>query len=169
MALLDVTIVNVALPTLQRDLNAQFQELQWIVNAYALALAVVLVTAGRLSDIFGRRRFLVIGLSIFTGGSVLAGLSGIFDFGSFPRIDALLAARAIQGAGSAIMLPVSLAIVSQAFEGKQKGVAIGFWGAMSGVGLAAGPLIGGLLIARFGWPSIFFLNLPIGVASILFS
>ncbi len=169
MALLDVTIVNVALPTLQRDLNARFDQLEWIVNAYALALAVVLVTGGRLSDMFGRRLFLIIGLCIFTLGSVLAGLSGVFSFGFIPKIDALLGARVIQGAGSAIMLPVSLAIVSQAFEGRSKGVAIGLWGAMSGLGLAAGPLVGGLLISRFGWPSIFFLNVPIGIASILLS
>ncbi len=169
MALLDVTIVNVALPTLQRELNARFDQLQWVVNAYALALAVILVTGGRLSDMFGRRRFLTIGLSIFIAGSALAGLSGMLQFGSLPKIDALLAARAIQGCGAAIMMPVSLAIVSQAFQGQQKGVAIGFWGAMSGLGLASGPLIGGLLIARFGWPSIFFLNLPIGLLSIALS
>lgn len=169
MALLDVTIVNVALPTLQRDLNARFDQLQWIVNAYALSLAVVLVTGGRLGDMFGRRRLFVIGVAIFTGGSVLAGLSGVFHLGSFPRIDALLGARAIQGIGAAIMMPVSLAIVSHAFEGKERGIAIGTWGALAGLGLAAGPIIGGLLIVTVGWPAIFFLNLPIGLASILAS
>lgn len=169
MALLDVTIVNVALPTLQRDLNARFEEMQWVVNAYALALAVVLVTGGRLGDIFGRRKILIIGLSIFMAGSLIAGVSGAVHTGAFPRIDVLLVARGIQGAGAACMMPVSLAIISHAFQGRERGLAIGLWGAMSGLGLAAGPLIGGLLIDTLGWPSIFFLNLPIGIASILLS
>lgn len=169
MALLDVTIVNVALPTLQRDLDARFDQLQWVVNAYALSLAVVLVTGGRLGDIFGRRRLFCIGVAIFVAGSAFAGLSGEFRTGAFPQIDALLGARALQGIGSAIMMPVSLAIVSHAFEGKERGVAIGMWGAMAGAGLAAGPIIGGLLIVTVGWPAIFFLNTPIGIVSILAS
>lgn len=169
MVLLDVTIVNVALPTLQRDLNARFDELQWVVNVYALSLAVVLVTGGRLGDMFGRRRLFTIGVGIFICGSALAGLSGVLNFASFPRIDALLGARAVQGIGAAIMMPVSLAIVSHAFEGKERGVAIGTWGAFAGVGLAAGPIVGGLLIVSVGWPWIFFLNLPIGAVSILAS
>lgn len=169
MALLDVTIVNVALPTLQRDLNARFDQLQWVVNAYALSLAVVLVTGGRLGDIFGRRRLFVIGVAIFVAGSALAGLSGFLRVGAVAPIDALLGARAFQGIGAAIMMPVSLAIVSNAFEGKERGIAIGTWGALAGVGLAAGPIIGGLLIVTIGWPAIFFLNIPIGIASIVAS
>ncbi len=168
MALLDVTIVNVALPTLQRDLNARFDQLQWVVNAYALSLAVVLVTGGRLGDMFGRRKLFTIGVSIFVAGSALAGLSGEFRLGGF-QIDALLGARAIQGLGAAVMMPVSLAMVSHAFEGKERGVAIGTWGALAGLGLAAGPIVGGLLIVSVGWPAIFFLNVPIGIASILAS
>jgi EmrB/QacA subfamily drug resistance transporter len=139
------------------------------VNAYALALAVVLVTGGRMGDMFGRRRLFTIGVFIFIAGSGLAGLSGELHAGNFPQIDALLGARAIQGVGAAIMMPVSLAIVSHAFEGKERGVAIGIWGGLAGLGLAAGPIIGGLLIVTVGWPSIFFLNIPIGVASILAS
>lgn len=166
MALLDVTVVNVALPTLQRELGAGFQALQWVVNAYALALAVAIVTGGRLGDIFGRRRLFVIGVCIFSFGSALAGLSGTFHVGSVPQIDALLGARAIQGLGSAVMMPVSLALVSHAFEGKERGIAIGTWGAMAGLGLAAGPLVGGLLIVTVGWPAIFFLNIPIGIVSV---
>ena len=169
MALLDVTIVNVALPTLQRDLGARFDQLQWVVNAYALSLAVVLVTGGRLGDIFGRRRLFCIGVAVFVAGSAFAGLSGEIRTGAFPQIDALLGARALQGIGSAIMMPVSLAIVAHAFEGKERGVAIGAWGAMAGAGLAAGPIIGGLLIVSVGWPAIFFLNIPIGIVSILAS
>jgi len=166
MALLDVTIVNVALPTLQRDLHARFDQLQWVVNAYALALAVVLVTGGRLGDMFGRRRLFVIGIAIFIGGSALCGLAGVLHARGIPQIEGLLAARAVQGLGAAIMMPVSLAIVSQAFEGKERGLAIGVWGGMAGFGLAAGPIIGGLLIVSIGWPYIFFLNVPIGVLSI---
>ena len=166
MVLIDVTIVNVALPTLQRELHAKFQELQWIVNAYALPLAVVLVTAGRLSDLYGRRRVFVTGIAVFAAGSALAGLSGMLHFGGFPPIDLLLAARAIQGVGGAVLIPVSLAIVSQAFEGHDKGTAIGIRGAMTGFGLAAGPILGGLLIVNFGWPSIFFINIPIGVIAV---
>lgn len=169
MALLDVTIVNVALPTLQRDLHAGFDQLQWVVNAYALSLAVVLVTGGRLGDIFGRRRLFVVGVAIFVAGSALSGVSGELHAGGISQIDALLGARAIQGIGAAIMMPVSLAIVSHAFEGKERGVAIGTWGALAGLGLAAGPIIGGLLIVSVGWPFIFFLNIPIGIASILAS
>src|SRR5579884_4234691 len=165
MALLDVTIVNVALPTLQTDLHARFDQLQWVVNAYALALAVVLVTGGRLGDMFGRRRLFVIGVAIFIGGSALCGVSGELHLGGF-QMNALLAARAIQGLGAAIIMPVSLAIVSHAFEGKERGLAIGVWGGMAGFGLAAGPIIGGLLIVSIGWPYIFFLNVPIGVLSI---
>ena len=166
MALLDVTIVNVALPTLQRDLGARFDQLQWVVNAYALALAVALVTGGRLGDIFGRRRLFVIGVSIFAFGSALAGLSGTFHIAGFSQIDALLGARAIQGLGASIMMPVSLALVSHAVEGKERGIAIGTWGAMAGLGLAAGPIVGGLLIVTVGWPAIFFLNIPIGIVSV---
>jgi EmrB/QacA subfamily drug resistance transporter len=166
MAVLDVTIVNVALPTLQRDLHARFDQLQWVVNAYALALAVVLVTGGRLGDVFGRRRLFVIGVAIFIFGSALCGLAGEVHSRSFPEIDGLLIARAVQGLGAAIMMPVSLAIVSHAFEGKERGFAIGMWGGMAGLGLAAGPVIGGLLVVSVGWPYIFFLNVPIGLLSI---
>ena len=166
MVLIDVTIVNVALPTLQQQLHARFEELQWIVNAYALPLAVVLVTAGRLSDLYGRRRIFVAGIAVFSAGSAIAGLSGYVHFGGVPPIDVLLAARAIQGVGGAVLVPVSLAIVSQAFEGHDKGTAIGIRGAMTGFGLAAGPIAGGLLIVHFGWPSIFFINVPVGVLAI---
>lgn len=168
MVLIDVTIVNVALPTMQRDLHAKFAELQWVVNAYAVALAVALVTAGRLSDLYGRRRLFTMGLAVFTAGSVLAGLTGSLRLGIVSPIDALLGARAIQGIGGAVMIPVSLAIISNAFEGREKGLAIGLRGAMSGLGLAAGPILG-LLIVHFGWPAIFYLNLPIGVAAIVMS
>lgn len=166
MVLIDVTIVNVALPTLQRDLHAKFDELQWVVNAYAVPLAVVLVTAGRLSDLYGRRRIFVGGIAVFSAGSAIAGLSGLFHFGGVPPIDVLLGARALQGVGGAVLVPVSLAIVSQAFEGHDKGTAIGIRGAMTGFGLACGPIVGGLLIVNLGWPTIFFINLPVGALAI---
>lgn len=166
MVLIDVTIVNVALPTLQRDLHAKFQELQWVVNAYAVPLAVVLVTAGRLSDLYGRRRIFVAGIAVFAIGSAIAGLSGFLHFGGIPAIEVLLGARALQGIGGAVLVPVSLAIVSQAFEGHDKGTAIGIRGAMTGFGLASGPVIGGLLIVYLGWPTIFFINIPVGAFAI---
>jgi MFS family permease len=155
MVLLDVTIVNVALPTLQSDLHAQFAQLQWVVNAYALPLAVVLVTGGRLGDVFGRRRMFVVGNIVFIAGSIVAGLSGSVHFGSITPIDVLLIARVIEGIGAAFMMPNSLAIVSETFKGKEKGVAVGVWGSMSGLGLAAGPIVGGALIVSVGWPWIF--------------
>jgi EmrB/QacA subfamily drug resistance transporter len=166
MVLIDVTIVNVALPTLQRDLHAKFQELQWVVNAYAVPLAVVLVTAGRLSDLYGRRRIFVGGIAVFSTGSAIAGLSGLLHFGGISQIDVLLGARALQGIGGAVLVPVSLAIVSQAFEGHDKGTAIGIRGAMTGFGLASGPIVGGLLIVYLGWPTIFFINVPVGALAI---
>lgn len=169
MALLDVTVVNVALPVLQDDLSASFPDLQWVIDAYTITLAVFLVTAGRLGDVFGRKRLFIAGLAIFTIGSLLCALSADFTIGSFSNIQVLWGARVIQGLGGSIMLPVSLSIISATFEGRERGTAIGIWGATTGLATAIGPVVGGLLVEKVSWQSIFYLNIPIGVVGILLS
>jgi EmrB/QacA subfamily drug resistance transporter len=158
MLLLDITIVNVALPSIQRALHADFQDLQWVVDAYALMLAALLLTAGSLADLLGRKRIFVLGLAIFTGASLLCGLSG--------RPLVLNLARGVQGVGGAMMLATSLALIAQEFHGRERGTAYGIWGATVAAAAAIGPLIGGGLTQGFGWEYIFFINVPIGVAAI---
>jgi EmrB/QacA subfamily drug resistance transporter len=167
MALLDVTIVNVALPTIGDDLNASFADLQWIINAYALALAVLYVTAGRLGDIFGRKRIFMLGLGLFSLGSLLCALAGSIQLGTLAPIDVLIGARALQGIGGSIMLPLSLAIISNTFHGRERGAAIGIYGGVTGLAAAIGPLVGGFLVAKVSWQSIFYINVPIGAVGIL--
>lgn len=169
MALLDITVVNVALPVIQEDLGVGFSDLQWIISAYTIAIAVLLVTAGRLGDIFGRKRMFLLGLSVFTVGSLLCALSGGIAFGGLSHIQLLWGARAIQGLGGSVMLPVSLAIISATFTGRERGMAIGIWGGVAGLATAIGPVVGGVLVAKASWESIFYLNLPIGVAGIMLS
>ena len=150
--MLDSTVVALALPTIERDLHASADNVQWVLNGYLLVMSVLVVTAGRLGDIAGRRRIFLIGMAIFGAGSVLAGLADD---------DAVLvAARAIQGIGGAAMLSLSLAIVSHAFPVEQQGRALGIWAAVSALALAIGPLVGGLLI-DVDWRLIFWINLPI--------
>lgn len=155
MLLLDITIVNVALPDMQKDLGSSFSDLQWVVDAYALTLAAVLLTSGSLADLFGRRRLYLIGVSAFTVASLLCGVAG----------DTLLLqlARGLQGVGGAVMFAVSLALLADAFQGRDRGVAFGAWGAVAGIAVAIGPLIGGALTSGLSWRWIFYVNLPIGV------
>src|SRR5690242_20025455 len=167
MALLDVTIVNVALPTIGRDLNAQFSDLQWVINAYALALAVLLVSTGRIGDIFGRKHIFIAGLGLFSLGSLICALSSSVTIVGFSHIQVLIAARAFQGIGGSVMLPLSLAIISATFSGPLRGVAIGIYGAVTGLATAIGPVIGGILVEKVSWQSIFYLNVPIGVVGML--
>ncbi len=159
MLLLDITIVNVALPGIQSALHSSFSDLQWVVDAYALTLASLLLTAGSLADIFGRRRLYVIGLSVFTLASLLCGIAQ----------DTLLLQlfRALQGIGGAVMFSVSLALLADAFRGRDRGVAFGVWGAITGLAVAIGPLLGGALTSGLSWRWIFFVNLPIGVAAVV--
>jgi EmrB/QacA subfamily drug resistance transporter len=166
MALLDVTIVNVALPTIGSNLRTSLADLQWVVNAYILLLAVFLVTAGRLGDIFGRKRLFAVGLGIFTLGSLLCGLAGHVSIGSLSHAQVLYMARGLQGLGGAFLFPLSLALISVAFQGTERGTAIGIWGGVGGLATAIGPLLGGLLVEHVGWEWIFFINVPIGVVGI---
>jgi EmrB/QacA subfamily drug resistance transporter len=154
--LLDVTVVNVALPAIQSDLDASFSDLQWVIDAYALTLAVTLLTAGSLADRLGRRRVFSAGVAIFTVASLLCALAGT------PLL--LDLARGIQGIGAAAMFATSLAILANEFQGSSRGRALGIWGAVSGAALAIGPLIGGALVDGLGWQWIFWLNLPVGAA-----
>jgi MFS family permease len=132
MLLLDVTIVNVALPDIQRSLHASFADLQWVVDAYALTLAVLLLTAGSLADRYGRRRLFTVGLTVFTAGSLLCGLA------QSPVM--LILSRGAQGVGGAIMFSTSLALLAQSFRGRERGTAFGIWGATTGVATALGPV-----------------------------
>ncbi len=158
MLLIDITIVNVALPAIAADLGSSFTDLQWVVDAYALSLASLLLTAGSLADLFGRRRIFVIGLTLFTLSSLLCGLATTPTF--------LTLARAAQGIGGAAMFATSLALLAQAFHGPERGTAFGIWGATIGAAVAIGPLVGGALTEHVSWESIFLINLPIGVAAI---
>jgi MFS family permease len=154
MLLLDITIVNVALPDIQQALQSSFADLQWVVDAYALTLAAFLLTAGSLADMYGRRRLYLIGLVVFTCASVLCGFA----------VSTLMLqlSRGLQGLGGAIMFAVSLALLADAFRGKDRGVAFGVWGAVTGLAVAIGPLLGGLLTSGLSWRWIFFVNAPIG-------
>jgi EmrB/QacA subfamily drug resistance transporter len=158
MLLLDVTIVNVALPAIQSSLHADFSDLQWVVDAYALVLAALLLTAGSLADLFGRRLLFVAGLVVFTASSLGSGLA------QSPLMLNLF--RGAQGLGGAAMFATSLALLGQAFRGPARGTAFGVWGATTGLALAIGPVVGGLLTTGVSWRWIFLVNLPIGVAAI---
>ena len=159
MLLLDITVVNTALPAIEEDLGSSFTELQWVVDAYALALAALVLTAGSLADRIGRRRVFAVGLAIFSVASLLAGLAQDPTF--------LNVMRGIQGIGGAAMFAVSLALLAQEFPGgRERGTAMGVYGATIGIAVAIGPLVGGALTDSLGWESIFFLNVPIGIAAI---
>src|SRR5918995_433474 len=159
MLLLDITVVNTALPAIEADLGASFTELQWVIDAYTLSLAALVLTAGVLADRLGRRRVFAAGLVIFTAASLLAGLATDPTF--------LNIARAIQGVGGAVMFAVSLALVAQEFKpGRERGMAMGVYGATIGVAVAVGPVVGGALVDGIGWESIFFLNVPVGIAAL---
>ncbi|HET7648497.1 MAG TPA: MFS transporter [Gaiellaceae bacterium] len=158
MLLLDITVVNVALPDIQRELHTSFTELQWVVDAYALTLAAAMLNAGTLGDLLGRKRVFGGGVAVFTVASALCGAATSPLF--------LILARGLQGIGGAVMFAVSLAIVSQEFHGRERGTAFGIWGATVGAAVAIGPLVGGALTSGLGWRWIFFVNVPIGVACV---
>ncbi len=158
MLLLDITVVNVALPAIQRSLHSSFADLQWVIDAYSITLASFLLTAGVVGDMFGRRRLFATGLAIFSASSLACGLS------TNPLM--LNVMRGVQGVGGAIMFATSLALIAQAFSGKERGTAFGIYGAVLGGAVAVGPLIGGALTSGIGWRWIFFVNVPIGLVAI---
>jgi EmrB/QacA subfamily drug resistance transporter len=159
MIMLDNTVVNVALPSIQRDLGSSLSGLEWTVNAYTLSFAVLLATGGRLGDIFGRRRTFLIGVVIFAASSAAAGLA--------PGTGALIVSRVAQGVGGALMMPATLSIVTNAFEPHERGKAIGTWAGVSALALAIGPVLGGLLTEHVSWRAIFYINIPVAIAAIL--
>src|SRR5499427_9095474 len=159
MVLLDVAIVNVALPSIKSDLGFSQTNLQWVVSAYAILFGGTLLLGGRLADLLGRRRLFVAGLALFTASSLLCGLA--WSEGS------LIAFRAVQGLGGALLAPAALSLLMTTFrEGRERNVALGVYGAASGSGAAAGVLLGGVLTSYLSWPWIFFINVPVGVAAI---
>jgi EmrB/QacA subfamily drug resistance transporter len=159
MLLLDITIVNVALPSIQRSLDASFQDLQWVVDAYALTLAALLLSAGSLADLLGRKRVFLLGIAVFAIASLICGLA------TSPLM--LNLARGLQGVGGAVMFACSLALLAQEFHGRERGTAYGVWGATISAAAAVGPLVGGGLTEGLGWEYIFFINVPVGAVAIL--
>jgi EmrB/QacA subfamily drug resistance transporter len=158
MVALDTLVVTTALPVLRVDLRASLPDLEWTVNIYNLAFACLLLTGAALGDRFGRRRLFAIGLFVFTAASGAAALS--------PSVGALIAARAVQGAGAAIVMPLTLTLISAAFPAEKRGAAIGVWGGIAGLAVAAGPVVGGGVIDGINWHWIFWLNVPIGLVLI---
>src|SRR3954464_11000872 len=158
MLLLDITIVNVALPDIQGAFGASLADLQWVIDAYALTLAALLLTAGSIADRAGRRLVFAVGIAVFPLGSLMCGLSSGTTF--------LALARALQGVGGAIMFATSLALLAQAFAPQERGTAFGVFGAVTGVAVAIGPVLGGAITSGLSWRWIFFVNLPVGIAAL---
>lgn len=159
MLLLDITIVNVALPDIERSLGANLSDLQWVIDAYALSLAAFLLTAGSIADRVGRRALFATGIVVFTLGSLLCGVAG--------DPTSLALSRVVQGVGGAIMFAVSLALLSTTYRGDDRGVAFGVFGAVTGIAVALGPVLGGVLTSGLSWRWIFFVNLPVGIIALL--
>src|SRR5947209_7998753 len=158
MTALDTLVVTTALPVLRVDLHASLSSLEWTVNAYNLAFACFLLTGAALGDRFGRKRMFTVGLSVFTAASAASALA--------PSVGALVAARALQGAGAAIVMPLTLTLISEAFPAEKRGAAIGLWGGITGLAVAAGPVGGGAVVDGISWHWIFWLNVPVGIALI---
>ena len=158
MLLLDITVVNVALPSIANDLGASFSDLEWTVDAYAISLAALMLGAGSLGDLFGHRRLFAAGLLVFSAASLCCGVA--------PTPLFLNVSRAVQGVGGAAMFATSLALIAQDFRGRERGTALGIWGATAGASIAVGPLIGGALTSGINWRWVFFVNVPIGVVTL---
>jgi EmrB/QacA subfamily drug resistance transporter len=158
MIMLDNTVVNVALPAIQRDLEADLSELQWVVTGYALTFAALMLIGGKVADAYGRRLIFVVGIAVFTTASLWCGLAA--------SSDELIAARVLQGVGAALMNPATLSIIAATFPPHQRGTAIGIWAGTSALALAIGPLVGGLITQHVDWSWIFFINVPVGILAI---
>ncbi|KON75589.1 MULTISPECIES: MDR family MFS transporter [Cellulosimicrobium] len=161
MIMVDTTIVNIAVPTLQTELDASLVAVGWVNSAYLLSYAVLLLLAGRLGDRYGPKPVFVVGLAVFTLASAWCGLSG--------SIEMLIAARVVQGVGAALMTPQTMAMITRVFPPRQRGAAMGLWGATAGVATIAGPLLGGVFVESWGWEWIFFVNVPVGVVALWFA
>ena len=161
MIMLDNTVVNVALPSIERDLHVSISSLEWVVTAYALTFAALLITGGKLGDLFGRKRIFIVGIAVFTLSSLACGFA--------PSAGFLIGARAVQGVGAALMNPASLSIITATFPPRERGQAIGIWAGVSAMALAIGPLVGGLIVDNINWNWIFFINVPVGVAGVIVS
>src|SRR6202043_1885473 len=159
MILLDTTIVNVAIPALSAGLHTTLDQILWVLNAYILTYAVLLITAGRLGDLYGQRNLVAIGLALFTAASALCGLS--------QDANQLIAARVLQGVGGAVLVPQTLAILTSLFPPERRGAAFGIWGGVAGLATVAGPTLGGAIVTYATWRWIFFVNVPIGIAAIV--
>src|SRR3954469_24275855 len=160
MAALDTLVVSTALSTIRLDLGASIEQLEWTVNAYNLSFAVLLITGAALGDRYGRRNLYAVGLGLFAAASAAAALA--------PNVGTLIAARAVQGAGSALILPLGLALLSAAFPPEKRGAAIGMFSAITGLAVASGPLVGGAIVEGINWDWIFWVNVPIGLLAIPF-
>ena len=161
MIMLDNTVVNVALPSIERDLHVSISELEWIVTAYALTFAALLITGGKLGDLYGRKLIFIVGIGIFTASSLACGLA--------PNAGFLIGARMVQGVGAALMNPASLSIITATFPPRERGQAIGIWAGVSAMALAIGPLVGGVIVETINWNWIFYINVPVGIAGIVVS
>src|SRR5258708_2906943 len=159
MILLDTTIVNVAIPAMSAGLNTTLDQILWVLNGYILVYAVLLITAGRLGDLFGQRNLFAIGLFVFTLASALCGLS--------QNVGELIAARILQGVGGALLTPQTLSIITSLFPPERRGAAFGVWGGVAGLATLAGPTVGGAIITYIDWRWIFFINVPIGIAALI--
>lgn len=161
LTFVDGTVVNVALPALQRDLHATIAEVQWVIESYALFLGALILVGGSVGDQFGRKRMFLAGVAVFTAASVLSGLAG--------SVRILIAARALQGIGAAFLVPGSLAIISATFDDEERGRAIGTWSAFSAITSSIGPIAGGWLIEHLSWRAVFFVNVPLAAIVIALS
>lgn len=168
MLLLDTTIVNVAQQKIREGLGASLSEIQWVLDAYILTFAVLLITFGRLGDVFGRKKFFIIGMAIFTVASALSGASEmIADVTALSGAQALILTRVLQGLGGAFMMPQTLSMITVAFPAERRGAAMGIWGGVTALGAVVGPIIGGLIVTDYAWEWIFLINVPIGIATII--
>src|SRR5829696_8179692 len=168
MLLLDTTIVNVAQQKIKEGLQADLSQIQWILDSYILAFAVLILSFGRLGDIFGRKKMFVVGMAVFTAASGLCGISGwIADLSGIPGATALIGARVLQGIGGALMMPQTLSLITVAFPPQKRGAAMGVWGSVVALGAVLGPLLGGYIVTHYPWEWIFLINIPVGIVAIL--